>query len=128
MQNIKFNKKEMELKMKNPIERRILCFSLYKNRKLKVKRKRKEKKNKKRRKKQAFFNICVLSQRIISWIHFQNIHTLTYEKILINTIFCWFLKSSKALCVSLMRGLRNSDFHFHASYGTKPALDPAEIL
>ena len=53
MQNINFNQKGMELKMKNPIvlERRILCFSLYKNRKLKVKRKRKEKKIKKKRKK-----------------------------------------------------------------------------
>ena len=55
MQNIKFNQKEMELKMKNPIERRILCFSLYKNRKLKVKRKRKEKKIKKKKKKAGIF-------------------------------------------------------------------------
>ena len=54
MQNIKFNQKEMELKMKNPIERRILCFSLYKNRKLKVKRKRKEKKIKKEEKSRHF--------------------------------------------------------------------------
>ena len=56
MQNINFNQKEMELKMKNPIvlERRILCFSLYKNRKLKVKRKRKEKKIKKEEKSRHF--------------------------------------------------------------------------
>ena len=57
MQNINFNQKGMELKMKNPIvlERRILCFSLYKNRKLKVKRKRKEKKNKEKKKKVGIF-------------------------------------------------------------------------
>ena len=57
MQNINFNQKEVELKMINPIvlERRILCFSLYKNRKLKVKRKRKEKKNKEKKKKVGIF-------------------------------------------------------------------------
>ena len=46
MQNINFNQKEMELKMKNPIvlERRILCFSLYKNRKLKNEKEKKKNK------------------------------------------------------------------------------------
>ena len=76
--------------------------TLYKNRKLKVKlswvgaRKRKQK---------AFFvpfilsegnffNICVLSECIVYWIHFRNIHTFTYQKTLLHTLFCLFLKSS----------------------------------
>ena len=41
-----------------------------------------------------FFNICVLSQCILYWIHFQNMHTFTYQKILLNSFFCLFLKSS----------------------------------
>ena len=85
--NISFNKIETESKMGNPLivlERWTLCFSSYKNRKLKVKlwwvgaRERKKK---------AFFvlfiffewicfKICVLSQCVVYWIHFQNIHTL----------------------------------------------------
>ena len=35
--NINFNKNKMELKMENPPQRRNLCFSSYKNPKLKVK-------------------------------------------------------------------------------------------
>ena len=46
--------------------------------------------------------IFVLSpQCIVYWIHFQNIHTFTYEKILLNTLFCLFIKSSNAFSVSL---------------------------
>ena len=32
----------------------------------------------------TFFNICVLSQCILYWIHFQNIHTFKYQIILNN--------------------------------------------
>ena len=32
-----------------------------------------------------FFNICVLSQCIVYWIHFQNIYTFTYQKTLLCT-------------------------------------------
>ena len=48
-----------------------------------------------------FFNICFLSQCIVYWIHFQNIHTFTYQKILLHTLFCLFLKLSKSFSVSL---------------------------
>ena len=48
-----------------------------------------------------FFNICVLSQCILYWIHFQNKHTFTYQKALLHTRFCLFLKSSKVFSVSL---------------------------
>ena len=33
-----------------------------------------------------FFKICLLSQFIVYWIHFQNIHTFTYQKILLHTL------------------------------------------
>ena len=48
-----------------------------------------------------FFNICVLSQCTVYWIHCQNIYTFTYQKTLIHTLFCLFLKSFKAFSVSL---------------------------
>ena len=35
------------------------------------------------------------------WIHFQNIHTFTYQKTLLHTLFCLFLKLPKAFSVSL---------------------------
>ena len=45
-----------------------------------------------------FFNICVLSQWILHWIHFQNIHTFAYQK---HYFIRLFFKSSKAFSVSL---------------------------
>ena len=106
-ENINFNKNETGSKMENPthsLERRTLCFSSYKNRTLKVKL---WWVGARERKKMAFFvlfilckgnffNICVLSQCVVYWIHFQNIHTFTYEKPSFHTLFCLFLKSSKA--------------------------------
>ena len=50
---------------------------------------------------EVFFNVCVLFQCIVYGIHFQNIHTLTYHKALLHTLFCLFLKSWKAFSVSL---------------------------
>ena len=47
-----------------------------------------------------FFKICVLYQCIVYWIHFQNMHTFTYQKTLLDTFF-FFSKSSKAFSVSL---------------------------
>ena len=91
------------------LDRRTLCFSSSKNRKLKIKLWWVEAHN---RKKKAFFvpfiltewkffNICVLYQCIVYSIHFQNIHIFTYQKALLHTLFCLFLKSSKAFSVSL---------------------------
>ena len=51
--------------------------------------------------KRKFFNICVLSQCIVYWIYFWNIHTFTYQKTLLHTLFRLFLKSAKAFSVSL---------------------------
>ena len=48
-----------------------------------------------------FLSICVLSQCIVYWIHFQNIHTFPYQKTLLHTLFCLFLRLLKAFSVSL---------------------------
>ena len=85
--NINSNKNETEWKIENPttlLKRRILCFSSYENRGLKIKLWWVHE-----RKKITFFvtfilsegdffNICVLSQCIVCWIKFQNIHTFAY--------------------------------------------------
>ena len=89
------------------LERRTLYFSSYKNRKLKVKLwwfgARERKKN-------AFFvpfilsegdfsDICDVCQCTVHWIYFQNIHNFIYQKPLLHTLFCLFLKSSKSFSV-----------------------------
>ena len=85
--NIIFNKNQKESKIPHTVlERRTLCFSSYKNRKLKVKLWWVGARERKKRaffvpfilSEGNFFNICVLSQCIVYWIHFQNIHTFTY--------------------------------------------------
>ena len=112
----------MESKMQNSthsFRKRTLCFSSYKNSKLKVKlwwvgprewNKRKffvpfivREKN--------FFLTFVLSQCIVFWIHFHTIHIFTYQKILLNTVFYLFLKSSKDFSVSLKQ-LRNLTYYY----------------
>ena len=40
------------------------------------------------------FKICVLSQYIVYWIHFQNIHTFTYKKAFLLALLCLFLSVS----------------------------------
>ena len=106
------NKNKTESKIKNPTHTVLntLCFSSHKNRKLKGKLWWVGVREKKegifcivcfvRRK--FFFNICILSNCMVYWIYFQNIHTFTYQKILFHTIFCLFLKSPKAFSVSLI--------------------------
>ena len=44
-----------------------------------------------------FFNICVLSQCIVYCIHFQNIHTFTYQKTLLYSLQLLALKIFKSL-------------------------------
>ena len=51
--------------------------------------------------KDIFFNVCVLSQCVVNWMHFQNIHSFTYQKTLLDTLFCMILKLSKAFSESL---------------------------
>ena len=47
------------------------------------------------------FNIYILSQCMVYWIHFQNIHTFAYQNTLLYTLLLMFLKSSKAFSVYL---------------------------
>ena len=44
-----------------------------------------------------FFNIWVLSQCIVYWIHFQNIHTFTYQKTLLHILFLLVFKIVESL-------------------------------
>ena len=91
------------------LEWQTLCFSSYKNRKLKLKlwwvgaheRKKGHFLYRLFCPKEFFFNICVLSQSIVYWLHFHNIHTFTYEKILLFILFCSFFKLSKAFSLPL---------------------------
>ena len=83
---INFIKNETELK--TVLERRTLCFSSYKSHKLKVKLWWVGARESEKRaffvpfilSKGNFFKICTLSQCIAYWIHFQNVHTFTYQK------------------------------------------------
>ena len=47
--------------------------------------------------KAIFFNICVLSECIVYWIDFQNMHTFTYQKPLPHTLFACFQNYWKLL-------------------------------
>ena len=96
-------------KIENPIHsfRQILCFSSHKNLKVKLlwagacKRKRGHFLYRLFCRKWIFLNIYVLSQCMVCWIHFQNIHTFMYQKILLHTNFCLFLKSPKTFSISV---------------------------
>ena len=90
-------KTEQNQKWKIPhtvLERRTLCFSSCKNRKLKVRKWWVGARERKNRtffvpfilSKGNFFKICVLSQCIGSWIHFRNIHNFTNQKTLLHTL------------------------------------------
>ena len=103
---------KQNLKWKIPhtvFERWILCFSSYKNRKLKVKL---WWVGAPKRKKEGifcivYFGYClytvyyVLFNCIVYWIHFQNIHTFICQKTLLLTLFKLFWKLLKAVSVSL---------------------------
>ena len=57
-----------------------------------------------------FFNVCALSQCIVYWTHFQNMHTFTYQKILLHTLFKIIHKAfSVSLSSFLNRKLQFSD-------------------
>ena len=49
------------------------------------------------------FNILDLSHCIVYWINFQNRYVSTYQKVLVDVIFCFFFKSWKTVSVSLNR-------------------------
>ena len=77
------------------LERRTLCFRSYKNHKLKSKTVVSWTSPKKKEGifcTVYFFKICALSQCIVYWIHFQNIHTFTYQKTLLYTFLLLVFK------------------------------------
>ena len=79
-----------------------------------------------RKKKEAFFafilsqvncfKISVLSQCIVYWIHFQNIHTFTCQITLLHTLFCFFKKPSKAYSLYLHFSLTECKTSQKSSY------------
>ena len=58
-----------------------------------------------------------LSQCIVYWIQFQNIHAFIYQKTFLHTFFCLFWKSLKAFSVCLSR-----PYHFKFFKGCLPQI------
>ena len=106
--NIKVKQNRKWKTLHTVLERQTLRFSSYKNRKLKVKPWWVGAREIKKRaffvpftlSKGNFFKICVLSQCIVYWIQFQNIHSLTYQKILLHALLLLLSKIVESLqCV-----------------------------
>ena len=101
--NINFNETKRNRKWKIPhivLERQTLCFGSYgvfffleENRVFFVPS---------ILPKRNFLKLCLLSQCIVYWILFQNIHTFTYQKHYFTHFYCLFLKLLKAFSVSLI--------------------------
>ena len=87
------------------LERLTLCCNSCKNRKLEIKLWWAGACERKKRaffvpfilSKGSFFKICVLSQCIVYWIHFQNINTFTYQKTLFHTLLLLVSKIVESL-------------------------------
>ena len=108
--NINFNRNKTESKMENLAQfwRDAPCFSAHR-RIANLKKKKKTVMSYSSRKKKktfflpfifsedSFFKICVLSQCIVYWINFQNIHTFTNQKILLHTLVLLVSKTGKSL-------------------------------
>ena len=124
--NINFNKNETESKMEIPhtvLDQRTLCFSSHSNCKLKVKL---WWDGACKRKKEGifctiyfvwrkFFNISVLSQCIVYWIHFQNIHTFTYQKTLLHTFLQLVFSIGESLqCILTEKEIFSKILYYHA--------------
>ena len=83
------------------LQRQTFCFSSNYNRKLKVKLWWAKARKRKKRKyfvpfiwmKETFFKHFISMH--VYWINFQNMHYFTYQKTLLHTLLCLFLKSSK---------------------------------
>ena len=87
------------------LERLILCFSSYKSREWTVKLWWVAARERQKRaffltfilSEGHFFNICVLFQCIVYWLNFQNIHTFTYQKTILHTLFLLVFKTVESL-------------------------------
>ena len=64
-----------------------------------------------------FFNICVLSECIVYWIHFQNIHTFTYQKTLLHILLLLVSKIVESgRCIPKWDGLHKCSSLFYFQY------------
>ena len=97
LKNVNFNKNKTELKMENPaysFRETNLVLQCIKESQIKCKTVMSWSTQKKKRGHflyrlfclKDFLKIFVLSQCIMYWIHFQNIHTFTYQKTLLHTL------------------------------------------
>ena len=60
-----------------------------------------------------FFNICVISQCIVYWLNFQNIHTFTCQKTLLHTLLflvCIIVKSLQCILNDIYYLLQYKNF------------------
>ena len=125
------------------LERRTLCFSSYKNHKLKLKL---WWVGAHKRKKTASFvpfilsegnfcNICILSQCIAYWVHFQNLHTFTYQNTLLHTLLLLVFKIVESLhCIldfvkktSMLNPVKSIEY-IVCSSSPRPAESPSNSL
>ena len=105
--NINFDKNETKSKMENPIHgirktHQLIWESQIRSKSVMVwgSQKKKEFFVPSILSEENFFKICVLSQCIVYWIHFQNIHTFTYQETLLHTILLLACKIVESLqCV-----------------------------
>ena len=85
------------------LEIRALCFSSFKHRKLKAKLWWVGGRETKKYalfvtfilSKGNFCSLCILFQCLVNWINFQNTNIFSYQKALLDTLFCLFLKLPK---------------------------------
>ena len=120
-ENINFHKNEREQKLKirhKVLERQSLCFSSYKNYKLKVKLWWLELVKEKRG---HFLYRLFCPKKIFStlilmymyWVHFQNINTFTYQKTLLHTLLLLLFKIVESLqCILHEKSLFHSKIFF----------------
>ena len=104
------NKQNQKWKISHPLfERQSLCFRSDKDRESKVKRWWVGACKRKRSaflitfilSEGIFFSICFILMYIVLNERSEYIYTVTYQKALLQSLFCLFLISSKAFCVSL---------------------------
>ena len=123
--NINFNKNQKESKIPHTVlERRTLCFSSYKNRKLKVKLSWVGPREKSKR--TSFAPFILSKGNFLTFVFYLDVWYIEYIwlnryyngilifgilKTLLHTHFCLFLKSPKAFSVSL-KWTQKKDFYY----------------
>ena len=66
-----------------------------------------------------FFKMCILSQCIVYWIHFQTIHTFAYQKTLLHTLSLLVSKIVESLqCILNLKISLQIFFHSERFWGS----------